>query len=393
VAALKAIAVCALGVALIATAVWQAPERDDDFRWFYRAATFASAHRSVYSNPPFFPGTDNNGLALVPYNRIPSYAHILRPLAALSFPSARRVWIGLACASFLAWIWLFPADGRRGFAIAASYSFPVAFTLVLGQDIGFVVLFAMLAARAFTAGREFLAGLAASVIGIKITYLPAAGLVFMAKSRRGTLGFLTGIVIQLAVSFALEGGGWPAEYVSVFTAPAIVLDPEPRRMPSIRAIAAGLSLPAGVWLIGAIALYLAFWWVCRRLSAADALIVALPIGLIASPHCYVYDAVVLIPLFVRCVSFDAWEGFLAYIGLSPVPYLLLLSQHASYLLTGSLMVVTATLAATICLYRHSEPRCVPPSKIGQQLRWVTGTVWRVPGSRTALSGEIEPQGN
>lgn len=171
------------------------------------------------------------------------------------------------------------------------------------------------------------------------------------------------------------------KYASVFMAPAIDLDPEPRRMLSIRAVASGLSMP-GAYVIGAIALYVGFWWVCRRLSAADALTVALPIGLIASPHCYVYDAVVLIPLFVRCASLDAWEGVLAYAGLSPVPYLLLLGQHASELLAGSLIVVSATLAATMRLYRQSETPCVPPPNSSQRL---------TSGRRTGLAPNLRPQ--
>jgi hypothetical protein len=129
-------------------------------------------------------------------------------------------------------------------------------------------------------------------------------------------------------------------------------------MLSVRAVAAGLSLPAGAFIVASVALYLAFWFISKRLSVADALILALPVALIASPHCYIYDAVVLVPLLARTASPDGWGGRLALIGLTPLPYLLVLSSAPPLLLAGSVTVVVSTVAAALRLLemREAKPR-------------------------------------
>jgi len=373
---MKTFAACVIGTALMVPAAWQRPDNTDDFRSFYRAARLMSAHRSVYAQP-VEPPDGNGGGGFLPYLRIPSYAAVLRPLAALPYASARRLWIGAGILALLGCVWLFPGP-RDGLAVALAFSFPVAYTFVLGQDIAFVVLIALLAARVAASGREFLAGLAASLLGIKVSYLPAVGLVFLAKSRRGTCGLIAGLAVQLAASLAAGGSGWPSEYLAILRNP--LLDPEPRRMLNIRAVTTSLSLPGGVFVVGAITLFLWLWMASKRLSLADALLLALPLGLIAAPHCYVYDAVVLIPLFVTVAGLDSWEGTLALIGLTPLPYLLLMTEHPSLLLAGSLTIVVTTIAATarfwriratpgldgadglaVCLTRSSSARLLSPS--------------------------------
>jgi hypothetical protein len=335
----------------MASALWQRPDAADDFRLFYRAASLAAAHQSVFSHPSLAPDKNADG-EFLPFARIPSYAEALRPIVLLPYAVARRTWIGVSILALAACVWLSP--GRRGLAIALAFSFPVAFALVLGQDIAFVLLIALAAARVYRSEREFAAGLVASLLAIKFTYLPAVGLVFLAKSRRGTWGLLAGTALQFVLSFAWEGREWPFRYLALLRHP--LNDPEPRRMLSVRAVAAGLSLPAGAFIIASIALYLGFWFVCKRLNVADALTLALPVALIASPHCYIYDAVVLVPLLVRTASVDSRKGRLALIGLTPLPYLLVLAAAPPLVLAGSVTIVVSTLAAALRLYRlHEAP--------------------------------------
>ena len=184
-------ALCALGVALMALALWYRPEEADDFVPFYRAATLASARQSVYEKPSWSP-RKNAEDRFLPFLRFPAYAEALVPLTALPYSVARAVWIALLILAAAASVRLSPAP-RDGLALALAFSFPLANALMVGQDISLVLLIVLAAANIFCAGREFLAGLVASLLCIKVTYLPAAGLVFFAKSRRGTLGLLTGI--------------------------------------------------------------------------------------------------------------------------------------------------------------------------------------------------------
>lgn len=345
-ASVRTLAVCAAGAALIALGMWHRPPDADDFGPFYRAASLASAHASVYASPAWSPKNNADGRFL-PYLRLPSYAEALRPLTALPYAHARFVWIAGLILAALGCVWLFPS-ARNRLAIALAFSFPLADALMVGQDISLVLLIVLAAARIYANGREFLAGLIASLLCIKITYLPAAGLVFLAKSRPGAAGFVAGTALQLAVSFAAGGLAWPSGYLAILRSP--LLDPEPGRMPNIRAIAAVLSLPAAVYVIVAAALYLGFWFVARRLSVADSLAIALALGLIASPHSKVYDGVVLIPLFARVAALNSCQGAAAFFALTPVLYLMVLMGTPAIMLAGSSLIVALTLAATLRLY-------------------------------------------
>jgi hypothetical protein len=347
---MKTIAVCVLGITLIALAVWYRPADADDFAPFYRAATLASAHESVYANPSWSPESGTDGRFL-PYLRIPSYAGALTPLARLPYARAREVWVAMSVLAVFACVWLFPAAGRNGLAIALAFSFPLCDALMVGQDIGFVLLIVLAAAWIYSGGREFLAGLVASLLAIKITYLPAAGVVFLAKSRRGLWGFLTGTAIQLALSFPAGGAGWPIDFVAMLRSP--LLDPEPSRMMNVRALVNGLPMPAVLFAVAAVGLYAAFWFACRRFTVEDGLIAGLALAMIATPHSKVYDGVVLIPLFVRVASLRSWEGLLAFLCLMPGFYLMVLMGTPRATLGGSLLIVFASVAAGVRLYRKS----------------------------------------
>jgi len=336
-------AVCALGIALIALALWYRPAEADDFAPFYRAAALASTHESVYARPTWSPRTTAEGRFL-PFLRFPVYAAALIPLTALPYSVARCVWIALLILAAVASLRLFPTP-RDSLAIALAFSFPLANALMVGQDISLVLLIVLAAAAFFTAGREFLAGFVASLLCIKVTYLPAAGLVFLAKSRRGTAGLLTGAALQLAVSFAVGGAHWPSEYLAILRSPQ--LDLEPGRMLNLRAVVYSLSLSPAVYLVVAAALYVGFWFVCRRISVPDGLTLALALGLIASPHSKPYDGVALIPLFVGVAGGKTWTGRAAWFALTPVLYLLVLMGNPPLQLAGSSLVVACAIAAGV----------------------------------------------
>lgn len=360
---MKTVLACAIGMSLMTLAIRNGPATEDDFRSFYTAAELASSHRSVYSQPAIAPGASSEQTFL-PYIRIPSYAAALTPLSRLPYARARRVWLGLQLLALASCIWLMPGMRTR-LAIALAFSVPLSYTLLLGQDIGLVLAIVMLAAAVASREHDFLAGLAASLIGIKVSYLPAVGLVFAAKSRRGLLGLATGIAVQIAASFAIGGSRWPFEYLALLRNP--LLDPEPRRMLSIRAITSSLSLPDFVFAIGMLALFAFLWRISKRLTLADALMIALPLGVISSPHCYIYDAVVLIPLLIRVANLTSWCGMLALIALTPIPYLALMSEDVFSLTAGCLLIVAAVAAGAVSLSNQTNitaaPLAAPPQVV------------------------------
>jgi hypothetical protein len=334
------VAFSTLGIMIMCFMVWRRPADADDFAPFYRAARLIADHADVYSRPAWSPDSESEGRFL-PYIRIPSYAAALTPVASLPYRVARRIWIGGLIAALGACIWLFP--GRRAdLATALAVSFPVADALIIGQDICFVLLIVLASARVFSKGREFTAGLLASLVGIKLTYLPAAGIVFLARSRRGTAGFAAGFAIQAAVSFGVGGAGWPGEYAALLRSP--LLDPEPTRMLNIRAVVAWFSMPGALYIVAGAGLYLLFWFACRRLTVPDGLTIGLALSVIAAPHSKIYDGVALIPLFLRVATWKSWPGRIALFALTPILYLCLLMGSAPLDLVGSSVIVFGVLA-------------------------------------------------
>ena len=338
---MKTAAICALGVALMALAASQRLSTEDDFRQFYRAASLAQSHESVFARPSFSPAT-NSESSYLPFNRVPSYAAVLGPLASLPYTAARWVWLAISGMAFLACIWLLPC-GRDRLATGLAWSFPVAVTFALGQDIGLILMFALAAARVYSTGREFCAGLVASLIAIKVSFLPATGLVFLAKSRRGSLGFGIGVALQLAGSFAIGGMEWPAEYSASLQRSLSAF--EVRRMPNVRAIVTSLSLPDALYVLAAASIFIALFVACRKLSFTDAMTLALAAAVIASPYCFIYDAVLITPLLASTASMDSWDGMLAGAALTPMPWLMLMAGNGTMLLLGSALATASVLFA------------------------------------------------
>ena len=351
----KVLALCLLGVCLEGLCITQRPDDIDDFRAFYRAAQLVGTKDGVYSHPASLPNAKQQSWFL-PYVRIPSWAVMIKPLTALPYRTARRVWLGLLALALGAGIALFPGP-RDKLALALAFSLPVTYSMVLGQDIAFVLLIVLAAHRLAASERDFAAGLAASLLAIKITYLLPAGLVFLARSRRGAYAFALGTAVQLAVSFLLEGPRWPFAWLALLRHPKF--DMVPARMLNVRAIAAALSLPAPFFIAASIALLIWLWRIARRMSLADALIVSLPLGMLASPHSYVYDAVLLIPLLAavlhRAGTRDA-SRVCCLFALSPLPYILLMMPEGPQLLLGSTLVVAATAMSAYAF----EWRSLPP---------------------------------
>jgi hypothetical protein len=339
---MKVVALCLLGVCLEAWCLTQRPDNIDDFRALYRAAQLVGTTDGVYSHSTLLPNT-NQKRWFLPFVRTPFYALLLKPLTALPYSAARLVWLALLVLAYAALVRLFPGP-RDKLALALSFSLPVTYAMMLGQDIALVLLIALAAGCLAGSGKEFQAGLAASLLFIKPTYLLPAGIVFFARSRRGTYGIVLGTAIQLAISFLLEGPRWPLGLLAMLRDRRFDMVVE--RMLDVRAIAASLHLPAPIYILGSVALLAWIWEIARRMDLRDALLAALPLGMLASPHSYVYDAVVLIPLLVRALSDKSQRVVLTMLALTPLPYAILMTHSGPHLLVGSTMVVV-TVAASV----------------------------------------------
>jgi hypothetical protein len=319
---------CSVGVLLMVFFLSQKPAALDDFRPFYRAARMPGS-------PDLFVQTQYHADGLM-FLRTPFYAALLYPLGRLDYATARGVWATLMAICFALALWLWPGERSR-MALAACWSVPVMMALALVQDIALMLLITAVALRLWQSQRRAAAGLVASLLALKVTLLLPVALVFLARSRRGFIGLLAGCAVQLAACFAIQGPGWIPRYLAAVRSP--LLDHVPARMPCFAAFVTG---PPFVLL--AVATYVWIWWVARRKSPAAAITIALPLGIVAAPHCYAYDMAAAIPLLAAAAGIRSPRGVLALLALSPAPYLLMSLDHPG--LGGAALLIGAVLLAS-----------------------------------------------
>ena len=303
-------------------------EAFDDFLPTYRATR-------LLGSPDMFVQTTFNAQGHM-YLRTPFYAWLLHPLGMLEYSLASRVWMGLMMAAFALSAWLWPGP-RWKTVVAMCWAFPVLSAIGVGQDTALMMLSIAVAARLWTGGREFAAGLVASVVACKISFLLPVGLVFLMRSRRGFGGLACGTALQCAISLAVQGPAWIPQFLAAGECPW--LDQFPARMPSVRALFSGVPFVAA-----SVAIYGWLLWIVRRLAPAQALTVALPLAVIAAPHCYSYDMAVAVPLLAGVASTRSPRGVLALVALTPAPYLFmaLANPHPA----GAAILVAAVLAGS-----------------------------------------------
>jgi len=341
--------VCLLGLILMAILLAGKPAEIDDFLPFYRAAR-------LLGDPDLFAQTRFHAGGLM-FLRTPFYALLLAPLAALPYPAARALWIGLMAAALASAVWLWPGP-RAKIAIAMCWGAPVLLALAQVQDIGFMLLVVAVTARLWMSGRELPAGVIASLLALKITLLPAVALVFVARSRRGTYGLAAGLAFHFLVSLAMQGPSWFPEYLAAVRSP--LLDQVPRRMPTLRAL-----LPPVPFAAAAVLVYAGLWRFARRGEIPVVLTAALPLAMIAAPHAYAYDVVVAVPLFAAALARHTVATILATIALSPIPYALLSMDHPSPF--GVELIIGAVLAGVWAVSREARSPALSSERAGPAL--------------------------
>lgn len=302
----------------------------DDFPCFYRAAQLVGTPALYQASQYNFPGFS------IPYMRLPVYAKVTQPLAHLSYSQARKIWSGMMVAFMGLAFWLWPLRRSDAMALIACAASPVLSSLGVGQDVAIVMLLTAVSARLVLADRPIAAGLTASIIfAVKLTYLPAIGVVFLIRSRRALGAVFAGCVLQFGISCWIQGGlGWVRDYASVMRAFA---EPIGAHMPTIHTVLGG----GFAFYIAACVIYGCLMLLAHRVPVEAALTAALPVAIIAAPHGYIYDFAAAVPLFASVLSLDTWAGRAAFLALMPLPYALLTIQRFERPAAGLLVLAVA----------------------------------------------------
>lgn len=241
------------------------------------------------------------------------------PFSRFSFPAAARIWVALSLCVFFGCIYLVwrvcPALRPHWQIVAiAATAFPPLFHFFVRSQISVLVLSCFTAAfLAFRSDRGSLAGIAIGLLVFKPQFLVAIPLVLLlARSWKTLAGLSASAAVQLAFTWLYFG---PAVMRAYFRTlwhmsrwiSAAELGLAPIQMHSLRSFWA-LLIP---WPDTALALYILSSIVIIAMAAAvwksasplalrfSALILA---AVLANPHLFVYDLLVLAPVLLLLVD-------------------------------------------------------------------------------------------
>lgn len=250
----------------------------------------------------------------------PTAALIFRPFAYLPYSTAVLGWIVVTILGYATVAWgasrLVNLSRDRGFLLRAAAAFPPFFLLVLyGQTTLIPLLAFALSWLALRARRPLLAGLALGLLSVKPQFALPIGIV-LAGGMNGwiLLGLGLSVGVQLAAVAWVMGPQALTAYagtVSGLSAVEHLLEPDPWRMHSMRALTRLIADPAGdiAWVIGGLIVLMIAVRIWRSDAPVDARYGLVVIAtVLVNPHLFAYDAVVLILPFL-------WlGGWLASIG-------------------------------------------------------------------------------
>lgn len=217
--------------------------------------------------------------------RLPYFAVLMRPWAQMPFWTAFNLWRLANLAGVGIFVWLWP--GRWQWSLlACAWSLPVAYSLVNGQDVGFLLMW--LALAICTGGT--LAGLFLSMCAAKFHLFLLLPFSFKQELRLGA-GFTLGLAGLLLVCFVSQGWWWPQQFLAAVTNKRI--DPAPEMLFDLRGLAHGnLSLEA----LLACCVLAAVFYVFRYGDFGYRVCAVIVGGLLLTRHLTFSDLALLIPV-------------------------------------------------------------------------------------------------
>ena len=307
-------------------------ERGSDFNEFYCASELAGTGH-LYDWGRAQEMELRNGSIPLPFYRLPVYGVLLKPLTALTYNYARVAWLIVNLAALIGFAMLWPVRRRQDAIAMLCWSVPAAILLSTGQDTGLFLFSVTVGLRLLQSKRDFLAGLVFSLCAAKFHLALGIPIFLLARRRWGALaGGLAGGLVQVAISFAAEGRGWPAGLLRQLSAISD-FSPSPWKMPNLAGITHWMPYGGGLEAGLALLALAAVWVVSRRSALTVGATVAVLAGLLVSRHAYVYDAVLLLPACALGLRLPGPKAlrFAALLLSVPIPYVLLIEDNAAWI--------------------------------------------------------------
>ncbi|MGH9410361.1 MAG: glycosyltransferase family 87 protein [Vicinamibacterales bacterium] len=312
----------------------------------------------------------------------PQVALALAPLAMFPYRLALGVWIAVTLALYFALLWKViqasPELARyRTTAMIAALAFPPFWELIVHGQISIVaVAIAVATWAALRHGHSVLAGAALGLLAFKPSLaVPVLLIVAAARCWQMVGAALVTAAAQILLAAAVVGRGALADYARMLAQSRqfmVLLAGKPYQMHSWRAFWLLLSgegrLSTSLYLASSVvtgAVAVVIW---RRTNSASIRMSALMLGaVLCAPHLYVYDLVVLAPVWVWLT-----EWYLSRRDLRPFVGWLLYAGYLAPLLGPALTRLTHIQVSTLlfaalllCVWRYDAGgHRVPPVIVG-----------------------------
>ncbi len=239
----------------------------------------------------------------------PQVALAVEPLAALPYPAALAFWSVLSAALYGASVWLIwkRCPHLRKYRSATAWlacGFPPFWWLVAnGHPSALALLALTLALLALEREQRLLAGCAIGLLAYKWTLLlPAAAVCFFAGESTMLLGVAAVAVGQLALAVPVVGLEVIRQHFLMMTALARTPDAvaaKPYLMYSLRTFWAALApgwIAVVLYVASALSVLVVAARAWRRMASAPGRIAIMSCAIVlAAPHFYAYDLVILAP--------------------------------------------------------------------------------------------------
>lgn len=288
-----------------------------------------------------FAGTSSQTL---PFSRLPVIAAFFWPLAQLPYASAYAIWQGMCLLATFAFLASWPLP-RRAALLALSASLPLQWSFANAQDLPWMLAFVGISLLLLSNDSPGLAGMALSLSLSKYHLVVFLPLVLLSKSRRRTgSGFLIGVFALIGLSFVVAGVDWPEDYVRLLIHSKLDSDlMHPNLYGAVSQLSGHLALMVMIvaLLVGALL------FVAKTASEETSLAAALLCGLLVTPHIFVQDFTLLLPvclIVLKCCTSDLSRLPALYL-LTPFPYLfeLALPPPAGQSITVAMSLILAGL--------------------------------------------------
>ncbi len=234
------------------------------------------------------------------YIRPPAYAVLLWPLGRLPYPQAHALWqlVNIAAVAGFLVLW----SPRLPAVLLCCWYFPLWISFALGQDLPLFLLCLAGAADLLRKEKRFAAGLLFALCGVKFHLFILLPLVIAAKQQWKFLaGIVSGGGAMLAISFAVAGWDWPVRYYQLLRVNER-LQASQGRMANLKGLFFGLPHLEAWWFAAAATVAVATWYAIRRSDLTVSLALAAAGGLLVSPHAYLPDVALLLPLLLSLAA-------------------------------------------------------------------------------------------